>query len=87
MIKSKKLRENIKREFSLLKTLIMPILLNVYDVFFDESSKNIYFMIDLYENGDLSTYLNGRKIKYVKGYMRQIKDGLEYLYGSKNFTS
>lgn len=83
--KIKKIRDNIKREFSLLKTLDHPNIIKLYDVFFDESSKNIYFMIDLYDNGDLSTYLNGRKIKekYAKGYMRQIKDGLEYLYGQK----
>lgn len=83
--KIKKIQENVKREFSLLKTLDHPNIIKLYDVFFDESSKNIYFMIDLYDNGDLSNYLNGRKIKekYVKGYMRQIKDGLEYLYNQK----
>lgn len=83
--KIKKIKENIKREFTLLKTLNHPNIIKLYDVFFDESSKNIYFMIDLYENGDLSNYLNGKKIKekYAKNYMRQIKDGLEYLYNKK----
>lgn len=83
--KIKKIKENIKREFTLLKTLDHPNIIKLYDVFFDESSKNIYFMIDLYENGDLSNYLNGKKIKekYAKNYMRQIKDGLEYLYTKK----
>lgn len=83
--KIKKIKENIKREFTLLKTIDHPNIIKLYDVYFDESSKNIYFMIDLYERGDLSTFLNGKKIKekYTKNYMRQIKDGLEYLYNKK----
>lgn len=83
--KIKKIKENIKREFTLLKTLDHPNIIRLYDVYFDESSKNIYFMIDLYERGDLSMFLNNKKIKekYVKNYMRQIKDGLEYLYDKK----
>jgi serine/threonine protein kinase len=83
--KIKKIKENVKREFTLLKTLDHPNIIKLYDVFFDEFSKNIYFMIDLYEMGDLSKYLNGKKIKekYAKNYMRQIKDGLEYLYNKK----
>lgn len=83
--KIKKIKDNIKREFSLLKTLDHPNIIKLYDVFFDESSKNIYFMIDLYDSGDLSSYLNGRKIKekYTKNYLRQIKNGLEYLYSQK----
>lgn len=83
--KIKKIKDNIKREFLLLKTLDHPNIIKLYDVFFDESSKNIYFMIDLYDSGDLSSYLNGRKIKekYTKNYLRQIKNGLEYLYSQK----
>lgn len=83
--KIKKIKENIKREFTLLKTLDHPNIIRLYDVFFDESSKNIYFMIDLHEMGDLSSHLKNKKIKekYAKNYMRQIKDGLEYLYNQK----
>jgi serine/threonine protein kinase len=83
--KIKNIKENIKREFTLLKTVDHPNIIKLHDVYFDESSKNIYFMIDLYEKGDLSSLLNGKQIKekYTKKYMRQIKDGLEYLYSKK----
>lgn len=80
-----KIKENIKREFTLLKRLKHKNIITLHDVYFDNVGKNIYLVLDYYKRGDLSKFLKQTplKEKYVKKYMRQITDGLCYLYKNK----
>ncbi len=43
---------------------------------------NIYLVIDYFQKGDFAKFLNGKalKEKYAKKYMRQLVEGLKYLY-------
>ena len=77
-----KIRESIKREFTLMKKLNHKNIIRLHEVFFDNDEKNIYLVIDYYSKGDLSKFLGGKalKEKYAKKYMRQLTNGLKYLY-------
>ena len=77
-----KIRESIKREFTLMKKLNHKNIIRLHEVFFDNDEKNIYLVIDYYSKGDLSKFLGGKalKEKYAKKYMRQLTMGLKYLY-------
>jgi serine/threonine protein kinase len=80
-----KIRDSIKREFTLMKRLNHKNIIKLHDVFFDTDEKNIYLVIDYYQKGDLSKFLNGKALdeKYAKKYMRQLAEGLKYLYENK----
>lgn len=77
-----KIRDSIKREFTLMKKLNHKNIIKLHEVFFDNDEKNIYLVIDYYAKGDLAKFLNGKplKEKYAKKYMRQLIEGLKYLY-------
>lgn len=80
-----KIKQNIKREFSLLKKLKHKNIIGLHDVYFDNIGKNIFLVLDYHKRGDLAKFLKGKalKEKYAKKYMRQIADGLCYLYKNK----
>ena len=77
-----KIRDSIKREFTLMKNLNHKNIIKLHEVFFDNDEKNIYLVIDYFQKGDFAKFLNGKalKEKYAKKYMRQLVDGLKYLY-------
>ena len=80
-----KIRENIRREFTLMKALNHPNIIKLHDVFFDNFNKNVYLVLDYYEKGDFSKFLKKKPLKemYAKKYMRQLISGLKYLYENK----
>ena len=65
-----------------MKKLNHKNIIRLHEVFFDNDEKNIYLVIDYYSKGDLSKFLGGKalKEKYAKKYMRQLTNGLKYLY-------
>ena len=77
-----KIKNTIKREFTVMKKLNHPHIIKLHEVFFDNDNKNVYLVLDYYEKGDLCNFLDGRplKEKYTKKYMRQLALGLEYLH-------
>ena len=80
-----KIRDSIKREFTLMKNLNHRNIIKLHEVFFDNDEKNIYLVIDYFPKGDFAKFLNGKalKEKYAKKYMRQLVDGLKYLYNKQ----
>ena len=77
-----KIRDSIKREFTLMKNLNHQNIIKLHEVFFDNDERNIYLVIDYFPRGDFAKFLNGKalKEKYAKKYMRQLVEGLKYLY-------
>jgi len=77
-----KIKNTIKREFTVMKKLNHPHIIKLHEVFFDNDNKNVYLVLDYYEKGDLCKFLDGKplKEKYAKKYMRQLALGLEYLH-------
>lgn len=80
-----KIRDSIKREFTLMKNLNHKNIIKLHEVFFDNDEKNIYLVIDYFPKGDFAKFLNGKalKEKYAKKYMRQLVEGLRYLYNKQ----
>jgi serine/threonine-protein kinase ULK2 len=77
-----KIKNTIKREFTVMKKLDHPNIIKLHEVFFDSENKNVYLVLDYYEKGDLFNFLKGKplKEKYAKKYMRQLASGLRYLH-------
>lgn len=77
-----KIKNTIKREFTVMKKLNHPNIIKLHEVFFDSENKNVYLVLDYYEKGDLFNFLKGKplKEKYAKKYMRQLASGLKYLH-------
>ena len=80
-----KIRDSIKREFTLMKNLNHKNIIKLHEVFFDNDERNIYLVIDYFPKGDFAKFLNGKSLKekYAKKYMRQLVDGLKYLYNKQ----
>lgn len=78
----KNIKENIKREFNLMKKLNHQNIVKLHNVIIDNKYDNIYLVLDYHKNGDLSKFLNKRPLKelYSQKYMIQLRDGLKYLY-------
>lgn len=78
---NKKMTENIKNEFEIMKKLKHENIIALHDIYYDKLNKNIYLVLDYYEKGDLSKFLDNAplKEKYAKKYMKQLSSGLEYL--------
>ena len=78
---NKKMMENIKNEFEIMKKLDHPNIIKLHEIYYDKSNKNIYLVLDYYQKGDLSKFLNGKSLKepYARKYMKQLAEGLEYL--------
>ena len=77
-----KIKNTIKREFTVMKKLNHPNIIKLHEVFFDSENKNVYLVLDYYEKGDLHNFLKGKplKEKYAKKFMRQLASGLKYLH-------
>ena len=77
-----KIKNTIKREFTVMKKLNHPNIIKLHEVFFDSENKNVYLVLDYYKRGDLFKFLKGKplKEKYAKKYMRQLASGLKYLH-------
>lgn len=72
---------NVKREFEIMRKLNHKHIVKIHDVIVDTQLNNIYFIMDYYENGDLSSFLNKSplKEKFARKYMKQLSEGLYYL--------
>ena len=72
---------SIKREFEIMRKLNHNNIVKIHDVIIDTQLNNIYFIMDYYENGDLSYFLNKQplKEKFTRKYMKQLSNGLKYL--------
>ena len=72
---------NIKREFEIMRKLNHENIVKIHDVIIDTRLNNIYFIMDYYEYGDLSQFLNKKplKEKFTRKYMKQLSNGLNYL--------
>ena len=78
--KNKKKLSN-KKEFEIMRKLNHTNIVKIHDVIIDTQLNNIYFIMDYYENGDLSHFLNKQplKEKFTRKYMKQLSNGLKYL--------
>ena len=76
-----KIKMNIKREFEIMRKLNHENIVKIHDVIIDKRLNNIYFIMDYYEYGDLSHFLNKKplKEKFCRKYMKQLSNGLNYL--------
>ena len=76
-----KIKMNIKREFEIMRKLNHENIVKIHDVIIDTRINNIYFIMDYYEYGDLSQFLNKQplKEKFTRKYMKQLSNGLKYL--------
>ena len=81
LIEKNKNKMNIKREFEIMRKLNHHNIVKIHDVIIDTHLSNIYFIMDYYEYGDLSKFLNKKplKEKFTQKYMKQLSNGLEYL--------
>ena len=72
---------SIKKEFEIMRKLNHTNIVKIHDVIIDTQLNNIYFIMDYYENGDLSHFLNKQplKEKFTRKYMKQLSNGLKYL--------
>ena len=72
---------NIKREFEIMRKLNHENIVKIHDVIIDKHLNNIYFIMDYYEHGDLSKFLNKKplKEKFTRKYIKQLSNGLSYL--------
>lgn len=76
-----KIKMNIKREFEIMRKLNHENIVKIHDVIIDTRLNNIYFIMDYYEYGDLSQFINKQplKEKFTRKYMKQLSNGLKYL--------
>ena len=58
LIEKNKNKMNIKREFEIMRKLNHKNIVKIHDVIIDTHLSNIYFIMDYYEYGDLSKFLN-----------------------------
>ena len=80
-----KYKESIKRETKIMKNLNHPNIVKLYDTIIDDSSDNIYLVLEYFSRGDFSKFLKKRplKEKYAKKYLKQLSSGLKYLLDNK----
>tara|TARA_B110000238_G_C16123803_1_gene438307 strand:+ start:810 stop:2081 length:1272 start_codon:yes stop_codon:yes gene_type:complete len=73
--------EIIKNEFNIMRKLSHINIIKVYELIIDDNLNNINLILEYFENGDLSKYLNGSLLTecYANNFSIQIKNGLEYL--------
>lgn len=65
MINNNSLLKNLlASEATIMKEIKHPNVIHCYE--FYETSNNFYLVLDYCENGDLETYLNKLKVKYLK---------------------
>lgn len=71
----------ILNEFNIIRKLDHINIIKVFDLIIDNDLNNIYIILEYFEKGDLSKFLNGSVIpEYnANNYSIQIKNGLKYL--------
>ena len=79
-----KYEKSIKRETEIMKKLNHPYIIKLYDTIIDDSTENVYLVMEYFEKGDLAKYLNKRplKEKYALKYLKQISEAMKYLLDS-----
>lgn len=82
-LNNKVINNRIKYEINLMKTLNHENIVKLYDYVYKRD--DLYLILEYCEKGDLGKFLNHKplKEKYVKKYMKQLSNGLQYL-GMKN---
>ena len=80
-----KYKDSIKRETKIMKNLRHPNIVKLYDTIIDDSTDNIYLVLDYFKRGDFSKFLNKRplKEKFARKYLQQLSSGLKYLLENK----
>ncbi len=80
-----KYKESIKRETKIMKNLNHPNIVRLYDTIIDDTTDNIYLVLEYFSRGDFSKFLKKRplKEKYAKKYLKQLSSGLKYLLENK----
>ena len=80
-----KYKESIKRETKIMKNLNHPNIVKLYDTIIDDTTDNIYLVLEYFGRGDFSKFLKKRplKEKYAKKYLKQLASGLKYLLENK----
>jgi serine/threonine protein kinase len=80
-----KYKESIKRETKIMKNLNHPNIVRLYDTIIDDTTDNIYLVLEYLGRGDFSKFLKKRplKEKYAKKYLKQLSSGLKYLLENK----
>ena len=80
-----KYKDSIKRETRIMKNLDHPNIVTLYDTIIDDTTDNIYLVLEYFERGDFSKFLKKRplKEKFAKKYLKQLADGLKYLLENK----
>lgn len=79
-----KMVKTITNEFEILKKLTHENIIVLHETYYDKENKNIFLVLEYYSLGDLSKFLNNKSLKesYTKKYMKQLSNGLEYLYNN-----
>ena len=80
-----KYKDSIKRETKIMKNLNHPNIVKLYDTVIDDTTDNIYLILEYFSRGDFSKFLKKRplKEKYAKKYLKQLASGLKYLLENK----
>ncbi len=80
-----KYKDSIKRETRIMKNLKHPSIVTLYDTIIDDSTDNIYLVLEYFGRGDFSKFLKKRplKEKFAKKYLKQLASGLKYLLENK----
>ena len=80
-----KYKDSIKRETKIMKNLNHPNIVRLYDTIIDDTTDNIYLVLEYFSRGDFSKFLKKRplKEKYAKKYLKQLASGLKYLLENK----
>ena len=69
---------NINSEIDIMKKINHPNILKLYDVV--EYKNNIYLVLEYCNQGDLQKYIESKETCYNDDYIKQILNGLHYLY-------
>ena len=70
--------KHFNNEVELMKKLKHPNILKLYDVII--KNKKIFLILEYCNNGDLSSYIKSSNNKFNYKYLKQIMNGLKYLY-------
>lgn len=75
-----KMKERLKYEIEVMKQLDHPNVIRLLDVIYQDDY--VFLVLNFCKNGDLHKFLNGRplKSKYARFYLKQMAQGLQYLY-------
>jgi serine/threonine protein kinase len=79
---NKQLHLRLDIEIKIMKSLDHPNIIKFYDVLYSDNKEYIFIILEYCENGDFSKLVNSHKTENenkIKYYMKQLRDGLEYL--------